>query len=47
MDTRRYRSGPDVPEDERTMLGAEQLGALHDWLAKVRTAHPVLHSIFG
>ncbi|KAF8197382.1 PhoD-like phosphatase-domain-containing protein [Pholiota molesta] len=37
MDTRRYRSGPDVPEDERTMLGAEQLGALHDWLAKVNT----------
>lgn len=36
MDTRRYRS--DVFNDDlttRTMLGDQQLAALHDWLGKV------------
>ena len=36
MDTRRYRSDPTHDDlTTRTMLGNEQLTALHDWLGKV------------
>lgn len=36
MDTRRYRSDPTNDDlTTRTMLGDEQLTALHDWLGKV------------
>ncbi|VDB88629.1 unnamed protein product [Peniophora sp. CBMAI 1063] len=34
LDTRRYRSGADVPIEERSMLGDAQLASLHEWLAK-------------
>lgn len=35
MDTRRYRSFPNDPSEEKTMLGEEQLTRLLDWLGKV------------
>lgn len=41
LDTRRYRSAPvaEKPEDEenRTMLGDNQLAALHEWAGKVNS----------
>ncbi|KAF9475330.1 hypothetical protein BDN70DRAFT_814299 [Pholiota conissans] len=37
MDTRRYRSGANTTATERTMLGPEQLTALHTWLSKVNS----------
>lgn len=36
MDTRRHRSiAQDTSEEERTMLGQQQISALHAWLGKV------------
>ena len=36
FDTRRHRSTLDVEEENRTMLGAQQLGTFLRWLSKVR-----------
>ena len=48
LDTRRYRS--DITSEDpttHTMLGDQQLGALYNWLGKVRvdTVHPRLRCI--
>ncbi|KAJ3814294.1 PhoD-like phosphatase-domain-containing protein [Lentinula aff. lateritia] len=37
MDTRRYRSFPTDPSEEKTMLGEEQLTRLLDWLGKTNS----------
>ncbi|KAJ4488282.1 PhoD-like phosphatase-domain-containing protein [Lentinula aciculospora] len=37
MDTRRYRSFPNDPSEEKTMLGEDQLTRLLDWLGKANS----------